>query len=81
MFQIEQHRPTHDPVCVGAVVRPRTENSNRPFCALLLRGKATRTNAEACHLALQSARWAAVRVAVRREAEDIEMHSVATSQQ
>lgn len=68
MFQIEQYRPTHDPVCVGAVVRPRTENSNRPFCALLLlRGKATRTNAEACHLGLQSA---AVRVAVRREAED-----------
>lgn len=25
MFQIERHRPTHDPVCVGAVVRPRAE--------------------------------------------------------
>lgn len=50
MFQIKLHRPTQDPACVGAVVRPRTENPNRPFCALLLCGKATRTNAEARHL-------------------------------
>lgn len=71
MFQIERHRPTHDPVCVGAVVRPRAGNSSRPFCAVLLRATATRTNAEAGHLGLQSARWAAVRVTVRREAEDI----------